>query len=685
MATGGDTEVGPLPVATRAPLHYRPHLDGLRAVAVYLVVAFHAGLGLVSGGFIGVDVFFVLSGYLVTQILMRDLAAIGRIQWRQFYARRVRRILPAAVLTLVVTAFVYAVVASPADMFDVLGGFRAAFFYVANWYFIRQSTNYFAADVNSNPVLHFWSLAVEEQFYLLWPLTLGALYLVTGRFGRRRWWLLRGIVVVAGIASAAAAVHVSSTNLARAYYGTDTRAYQLLTGAAIALTPQLFHRSGRLSRGAAGIAAVMFAGLLFLGSSALTVGPITRGVLAAIAAATLIVSLENAEAGLVKRGLSSGAVSYLGRISYGTYLWHWPVIVVIGYSRDLSPLALFVIATPTATGLAAFSYYAIERPVRTSRTLDRFRVPVIAIGFTTSILIGALLIPPILDTGNGSISSAESLRSSGGQLRLLDWRAARNDIAKIPDCLGAPVTECEVVHGTGSRVLLIGDSHAQMWLPALASIAKAESLTLSVAVMDACPWQRGLFYLDTGSIYQSCKRHQADWYDRVVPQFDPDIVVLAQAGSGNDRFRLPITFPDGRKLAFGEPGYDDALVRASAASLQALHAPDRRLVTLEPIPATYPFDPVSCLSRGGPTGRCVVRVDAKPSALERYYRGAAQLNVASIDLDRVVCPRLPICDPIVRNVIVRRDANGHLTATFARSVASQIERILRARGVLGRT
>jgi peptidoglycan/LPS O-acetylase OafA/YrhL len=153
---------------------------------VYLVVAFHAGLGRMSAGFIGVDVFFVLSEFLVTQILMRDLASNGHVRFRQFYSRRVRRILPAAFIVLVATAIVYAAIASPAETLDALGGFKAAFLYVANWHFIRQSTNYFAANINSNPVLHFWSLAVEEQFYLVWPMILGALYFATRGFGRRR-------------------------------------------------------------------------------------------------------------------------------------------------------------------------------------------------------------------------------------------------------------------------------------------------------------------------------------------------------------------------------------------------------------------------------------------------------------------------------------------------------------------
>jgi peptidoglycan/LPS O-acetylase OafA/YrhL len=213
-----------LPNDGEGSLRYRPHFDGLRAVAVYLVVAFHAGLGLLSGGFIGVDVFFVLSGFLVTQILMRDLASMGTVRWRSFYARRVRRILPAALVTLLVTAFAYAIIASPVEMFDALGGFRAAFFYVANWYFVHQSTNYFAAPVNSSPVLQFWSLAVEEQFYLLWPLLLGGLFVLTSAARGGRWWIMRGAVVAAGVASALAALHIGATNLERAYYGTDTRA-----------------------------------------------------------------------------------------------------------------------------------------------------------------------------------------------------------------------------------------------------------------------------------------------------------------------------------------------------------------------------------------------------------------------------------------------------------------------------
>ena len=152
---------------------YRPHLDGLRAVAVYLVVLFHAGSDRFSGGYIGVDVFFVLSGFLVTQLLLRDITGRGSIRFGRFYSRRFRRLLPAAFVALIVTAVVFTAIAAPAEVASAVGSFKAAFLYSTNWYFIHQSTGYFGADISTNPVLHFWSLAVEEQFYLVWPLALG--------------------------------------------------------------------------------------------------------------------------------------------------------------------------------------------------------------------------------------------------------------------------------------------------------------------------------------------------------------------------------------------------------------------------------------------------------------------------------------------------------------------------------
>jgi hypothetical protein len=345
------------------------------------------------------------------------------------------------------------------------------------------------------------------------------------------------------------------------------------------------------------------------------------------------------------------------------------------HGRHIGSWALFAMTCAGATGLAALSHHLVEQPLRASHIIERYRRLAIGFGIAASVAVGLAFMPAVLDSARGTSGNA----AAG---TVLDWRAARNDIAKLPDCLATSVEGCTTVRGTKQRVLLIGDSHAQMWLPALEVIAKHESLTLSVAVLDACPWQQGMFYLGSGSLYRNCKRHQADWYERVVPTFDPDIVVLAQSGSGNASFPIPFTFPDGKKLAFGQAGYDEALNNASAATVEMLRAQHRRVVIFEPIPVTFPFDPLSCLSRGVAPQDCTDKVDARVTPLERYFRRAAlEPNVWSIDLDRVVCPRLPTCDAAVNDVIVRRDANGHLTTAFARSVAPTVERILQTRSV----
>lgn len=664
-------------VLAAEPAHYRPHIDGLRAVAVYLVVAFHAGLGVFAGGFIGVDVFFVLSGYLVTGILLRDLIASGRIDFRRFYARRFRRILPAAAVALLVTAVVYSIVATPVEMLDVLGGFKAAFLYVANWYFIRQSVDYFASDINRNPVLHFWSLAVEEQFYLVWPLLFGALFLVTRRVGRLRWWALRVIIGVAAIASGVAAWHIAATNVNRAYYGTDTRAYQLLAGALIALTPQLMRlgrRYGPVLRRVAPFALVL---LVIASTSLLDVGPITRGVFTVALSAALIISLENARSSGVARALASGPMAYLGRISYATYLWHWPIIVIATHSRSISPVPLFILATVASSALAILSYHLVERPVRSSRWLDRYRLPVIAVGLAISMVAGLLVLPAILTPDSGSIS--------GGTGVALNWQKARFDIPKLVDCLGKPVTACEVVHGSGKRILLVGDSNARMWIPTFTAIARRRSMSLAVAAFPDCPWQRGLQYDFGPRIVDPCKKHQDDWYQRVVPQYAPDIVVLVHEGFDDALHPLNMKAPDGRPILLTSPTYESKIASLAGSSLQALRAPGRTVVMLESIPlAPLGFDPLSCISKGGPIAKCAYRSGKSPTKLERYYRSVSDgKSFIAVDADRLVCPRLPTCDAAVGGLIVKRDA-GHLTATFALSLAPAMASLLTNNGVLPR-
>lgn len=667
---------------------YRPHLDGLRAIAVYLVLAYHADLGWFTGGFVGVDVFFVLSGYLVTGILLRDLQHGGRIRLVRFYARRVRRLLPAAAITLVVSALVYAAVASPLELLDHAEGFRAAFLYRANWEFVSQSTDYFAADTAGSPVLHFWSLAVEEQFYVLWPLILTGLAFVARRIGTAGLAFVRGAIACGLVGSAIWALSLAFTRLDRAYYGTDTRAYQLLAGALLAMTPVAVaaHHRDRLVRWLRRAAAVGLGVIAVLATSLWDLNPIVRGMLVTVAAVVLIAAIESSGGGAVRSVLARPVAARLGRISYGTYLWHWPVIVLATHVAAPDPLERFVLATVVATALSALGHHLYEQPIRESHFADRYGRAVVAGGLVMSVLAGAVLMPSILDARtDASAVLAAAARGTPSEYRLLDWRVARDDVAEAVECERAPVAQCVAVRGTGPTWMLMGDSNARMYIRLFERLARENDATLVVAAFQGCPWQLGLNYTARAADVPRCEAVRADWHRRLIPAFEPDVVFLA--GRGLDDPAQPSTlFRDAtHDITIDDPAFD-AIVRATTArTLAALAVDGRQVVMVEPMPSgPVGFEPLECLATAGD---CTFTAATAPTPLERLMRTLAVAapradgaDVVTLDLDRLVCPRWPSCDPVVGDVITRRDG-AHLTASFAESLWNQVDEALERLGV----
>jgi peptidoglycan/LPS O-acetylase OafA/YrhL len=691
-----------VPVATRAEpargtrrLAYRPYLDGIRCLAVYLVVAFHAGLNRFSGGFIGVDVFFVLSGYLMTRILVRELVERRRIGFPHFYARRFRRILPAAAATLLISAFVYGVVATPFEGLRAGGDFRSAFLYYANWHFLAQSTNYFAPSVDASPVLHFWSLAVEEQFYLAWPLLLTGLFFLARPARRWQWWVLRLLLGALVVLSAGVALHYAAENLDRAYYGTDTRVYQLLGGALVAVTPQLVTRGRRFGAGAQVVGLAAAVGVFALGTSAFTMSPITRGIWVVIATGGLIVALERAPRGPAGFVLSDARIAYLGRISYGTYLWHWPIIVVL--TRKMDPGGtLFVITTALSTLLAAVSFHVLEHPIRVARALDRLDRRGIAVALTFSVGAGSL-IAPALRMFTGSTPDISRLSVSvpsldTGSSELLDWVKANDDIPRSPDCSQGSPTSCVIVHGDGKRVLLMGDSVVRMWIPAFTEIARREGWTLAVATTPGCPWW---VPENVPNANNRCAEQRAYWYQHLIPELDPDIVFVGHRALDAPGNPFWVTAPRSQPTDYrvyaeshsnavtGDSALGEETVQREAAdSIAALRRSGRETVILEPapIPADAAFDPLNCVSTGSAGCGFSVSTDPTPSVVN-FRALAQQPDVWSLDLDRLVCPRLPVCDPVINDIIVRRD-HTHITGTFAEALSTAVEAKLRADGIL---
>jgi peptidoglycan/LPS O-acetylase OafA/YrhL len=379
-----------------APKQYWASLDGVRALAISGVVAFH--LGLLPGGWVGVDVFFVLSGYLITNILLEGGGPRGRLS--TFWARRARRLLP-AVLVLLVVLSTYAWLGGPGVVPAQLRAPElSTLLYVANWQQIVAGHSYFAAFSSPNPLQQTWSLAIEEQYYVLWPLLLGALVVLSNskRLVLHRRTLLVATVVLA-IASAVwmgVAAHTLGPN--RAYLGTDTRAWELLLGGAAAMMwpPGSTTTRTRLWTvlGLAGLAGVVL-GAWRAG------GPpwwIWNGGLVVIGccAAMMILASIRAPGSVLARALSLGPIRWLGIISYSLYLWHWPVIVLMTHdTTGLSGTELLAARVAAMMAASCASYYFIEHPLRRaawSGWARRLHVPAASFAVTGVVLVGLIII-----------------------------------------------------------------------------------------------------------------------------------------------------------------------------------------------------------------------------------------------------------------------------------------------------
>jgi peptidoglycan/LPS O-acetylase OafA/YrhL len=362
-------------VTSATGLRYRPGLDGVRAVAVLAVLLYHGQVGWARGGFVGVDIFFVLSGFLITGLLVAEWQRWGSIDVRQFWLRRARRLLPALFLVLVAVSLGAATIASPAERGALRGDALATLGYIANWRFVFDHQSYFAQYDEPSPLRHMWSLGIEEQFYLIFPLLLVALLAL----GLRR----RALAVAFGVGAAAsaalaAAMFTPGTDPSRVYYGTDTRLEALLVGAVAALLARertetrpaayvsvagrLVPLPGRRSAGLFGLA-----GLAVVVIAARdTADWLYRGgfLLVALLAVLVVVAAAD-DRSTTARLLSWEPLRRIGLVSYGLYLWHWPVYVVLTPDRVGATGPALLVLRLAATGLlAAGSYVLVEQPVR---------------------------------------------------------------------------------------------------------------------------------------------------------------------------------------------------------------------------------------------------------------------------------------------------------------------------------
>lgn len=655
---------------------YRPALDGLRTVAVYAVVLFHTGHPWAAGGFLGVDLFFVLSGFLVTGVLLSEIDRTGRLRLGNFYSRRVRRLLPAALVAIVVTCLAFVLVLPVTERVSLIADGQRSLLYVANWHFLSQSGDYFAADADQSPFLHFWSLAIEEQFYLAFPLLL----LLLTRAGRR--WTL---VVLVGtlLASVAAQVVWAQVDPTHAYYGTDARIYQPLAGSALAVL--LVHRPDQRAVGRWGvIAPVALGAFLLLSSGLVPMEPWLRGLLATVVAVTLVASVVLAGSGRLAGALSHPVPVYLGQISYGTYLWHWPVIKLLEETVTTRPVLVAALALPVSTALAALSNHVVERPVRRSAYLDRFAWTPAVVGVAASAVLAVTVVPGVLgqdrrppladadDTGAVTARSAVQVPDD------VQWDQVVADYGDVGWCTAEDPSECTVVEGEGAHVLLIGDSQAQSLVPMFTQIAEEQDLTLSLNVVEGCLWQEQLRNRKSSEEEQAnCEDARVGWYDEVLPELDPDVVVImSRPRVDAEEWEGVVERRDGKELPL-----EVMTRRATLRTLGDLEEVVPHTLVVDRLAMPETFDPPDCLTTEADASSCSVEdpPGVATSDLLVHDLAARRPGVQPVDLNPAFCPGAPVCLPVVEDQVVWRD-DHHVTAGYAVSRRDQVWQILQETG-----
>ena len=679
---------------------YRPELDGLRSVAVYLVLLFHSGTALAGGGFIGVDLFFVLSGFLVTQVIWAEVEERGTFSLGRFYARRVRRLLPAAVVVIVATSLVQLLVASQPQRLEWISDGRSALLYVANWDFISDSRDYFAADIDKSPFLHFWSLSIEEQFYIGMPLVL----LLIVRFARHRRRVLIGVMSAVVLVSLGLQMWQADRDATYAYYASETRLYQLAAGVLLAAVTgtmagrgsgQWFARvaDGRLA-GAAAMGGVL--AVVLLGAGIPDVSPSSRGALATAASVLAIAGLQAAPGSLVARLLALPIPRYLGQISYSTYLWHWPTLLLLMAVFDVEPLVLALLGGLVATGLAALSYQVLEQPIRRAAFLNALRWPVVATGLTVSVLVAAFVVPAVLDSENRpAVAGGGSENQYLGELaRNLDKPIPKElDLAGAATdwgdqgliCTPDDVDACEVVSGDGLHVVLVGDSHAQMFATAFRSLAMDRDWRLSTGILPGCAWQLGLNNKrNAESEQEKCDVARRTFYTEVLPEMDADVVVAVSLSRTSKKWKFMLTAddaPEGETL-------EQRQLRTADETVKAVREAGPRLVLVKSLMSTEGYDvggfsPLDCLARAKVLSDCTVVQDMVKPTLDGLYDTIATTadGVATVDLNPVLCPGTPLCSPVVDGTVVWRSAD-HVSATYLDEHRDELWKRIEDTGIL---
>jgi peptidoglycan/LPS O-acetylase OafA/YrhL len=643
---------------------FRHDIEGLRGIAVLLVILFHSSVPGFSGGYVGVDIFFVISGFLITGTLQREVAETSTVQLWRFWARRLRRLVPALSVMIIVTWIAGLWIQSPLGWSDLAREGAGAATYTSNLLFAVQGGGYFANA--ESPFLHTWSLSVEEQFYIGWPLLVFLVAKVVSSRAKSTRPFLVGSILATTVVSFALCVVLTARGTPWAYFSAPTRAWEFGCGALLALSTQRRAKfSGRVSElmVVAGLGAILFASNRFDGLSQFP------GVLAAVPVlGTVLVLLGgmHSASGSASKLLGSAPLQLLGRLSYSWYLWHWPFLIMT--SRWFGPLTVVekLAVSTLALGAAALSYRFVENPARYSVRLQKSSWSVgMGLASVVMLVVGSVFISRAADNELSDPYLAELLaarerRTEGGPGGCSDAVINGDNY-----CVFGPSSAT-------SLLVLVGDSHAAQWSPAVVEAAAASNAGVLVRTYGGCP-AVDVPVRATGkaTVSAACTSFRADTM-QIIGAVDPDLVVMSTADYTN---RL-LDVEAGGLLPRDEA--IDLWAQSSGEFAAGLAHRQIPLVVIANNP-TISHDPIECLARHRSNERCAERSQALLSELQLVSGPETQaLERAGVRGIVAVAPLM--CDEVTCNVIddsgpIFSDSN-HLSRSFVLANVDSIEAAL---------
>lgn len=711
-----------------APSSPRTDIQGLRAVAVAAVLGFHLWPAWVTGGYVGVDVFFVVSGFLITSHLLRRPIRSGR-DLLGFWARRVRRLIPAASLVLLATLVAAAVWLPTTTLVQVGREVLASALYVENWALARSETDYLAADQLHSPVQHYWSLSIEEQFYLVWPLLLAAVAWVGLRSRRRRHEerttaalavALTGTVVVASLGWS---VWMTWSEPAAAYFVSTTRFWELALGGLLAAVLAL--RAARPARtlvaagrgpgtapdpgeqvGAepgtarsaprlravaawAGVGMIVVAVLTF---DADTAFPGYTALLPTVGALLVIAADADRLRGGPGGALRWRPVQWLGDTSYSAYLWHWPLVVIAPFAlgRDLGPVGMVAVLAATLL-LAGLSQRYVEDRLRFHPLLTRRLGATFAMLGACVVVVGGAAVGVWASAAAAERDAVADARTAVAQAEpCLGAEVVRDPSCADPGLVLPPTAAAQdkpVVYADGcwndspfttrntctyggdgpdgptARIALVGNSHAGHWVPALEDAIATDGWQLDTYLQSVCYTVDAPIELPGAGVTEACRATNR-WAVDSVTGGDYDLVIMS------NRTHQPLAgVTEDGQVAAAEDAYRETLGAFTEAGVPVLVLRDTPAM-----PRNVPeclvqlaYDPDAC---GAPPGTAL-----EPDPLADAARADTTGMVSVTSVDHLMCDE--ICHPVVGGVTAYFD-HGHLTATFARTLAPEVTGAVRA-------